>query len=275
MLKDITLGQFFPGNSLLHKLDARFKILLMLAFVILVFFAKNLVSFAYLFVLVVVMALLSKISLKVLLQGLKPIIMISVFTAIINLFWTVGDDPLLEFGFIRIYSEGIWRAVYMMIRIVSLVMGTSILLTYTTSPMDLTDALETLLSPLKKVRVPVHEFSMMMSLALRFVPTLIEETEKIINAQKARGADFESGNLLSRAKALIPILIPLFVSSFSRATDLAVAMECRCYVGGDGRTRLRVMRFTARDVLVFLFFLALFAGIPLFSLISLPFGALI
>lgn len=275
MLKDITLGQFFPGNSLLHKLDARFKILLMLAFVILVFFAKNLVSFAYLFVLVVVMALLSKISLKVLLQGLKPIIMISVFTAIINLFWTVGDDPLLEFGFIRIYSEGIWRAVYMMIRIVSLVMGTSILLTYTTSPMDLTDALETLLSPLKKVRVPVHEFSMMMSLALRFVPTLIEETEKIINAQKARGADFESGNLLSRAKALIPILIPLFVSSFSRATDLAVAMECRCYVGGDGRTRMRVMRFTARDVLVFLFFLALFAGIPLFSLISLPFGALI
>ena len=275
MLKDITLGQFFPGNSLLHKLDARFKILLMLAFVVLVFFAKNLVSFAYLFVLVVFLAVLSRISLKVLLQGLKPIIMISVFTAVINLFWTVGEVPLFEFGFIRIYSEGIWRAVYMMIRIVSLVMGTSILLTYTTSPMDLTDALETLLSPLKKIRVPVHEFSMMMSLALRFVPTLIEETEKIINAQKARGADFESGNLLSRAKALIPILIPLFVSSFSRATDLAVAMECRCYVGGDGRTRMRVMRFTSRDLLVFLFLLALFAGIPLFSLVSLPFGALI
>ncbi len=275
MLKDITLGQFFPGNSLLHKLDARFKILLMLAFVILVFFAKNLVSFAYLFVLVVFLAVLSRISLKVLLQGLKPIIMISVFTAVINLFWTVGEVPLFELGFIRIYSEGIWRAIYMMIRIVSLVMGTSILLTYTTSPMDLTDALETLLSPLKKIRVPVHEFSMMMSLALRFVPTLIEETEKIINAQKARGADFESGNLLSRAKALIPILIPLFVSSFSRATDLAVAMECRCYVGGDGRTRMRVMRFTSRDLLVFLFLLALFAGIPLFSLVSLPFGALI
>lgn len=275
MLKDITLGQFFPGNSLLHKLDARFKILLMLAFVILVFFAKNLVSFAYLFVLVVFLAVLSRISLKVLLQGLKPIIMISVFTAVINLFWTVGEVPLFELGFIRIYSEGIWRAIYMMIRIISLVMGTSILLTYTTSPMDLTDALETLLSPLKKIRVPVHEFSMMMSLALRFVPTLIEETEKIINAQKARGADFESGNLLSRAKALIPILIPLFVSSFSRATDLAVAMECRCYVGGDGRTRMRVMRFTSRDLLVFLFLLALFVGIPLFSLVSLPFGALI
>lgn len=275
MLKDITLGQFFPGSSLLHKLDARFKIILMLAFVILVFFAKNLASFVYLLVLVVVMALLSRISLKVLLQGLKPIVMISVFTAIINLFWTVGETPLLELGFIRIYSEGIWRAIYMMIRIISLVMGTSILLTYTTSPMDLTDALESLLSPLKKIGVPVHEFSMMMSLALRFVPTLIEETEKIINAQKARGADFESGNLLSRAKALIPILIPLFVSSFSRATDLAVAMECRCYVGGEGRTRMRVMRFSARDVLVLLFFLVLFAGIPLISLISLPFGALI
>lgn len=275
MLKDITLGQFFPGNSLLHKLDARFKIILMLAFVILVFFAKNLASFVYLLVLVIVMALLSRISLKVLLQGLKPIVMISVFTAIINLFWTVGETPLLELGFIRIYSEGIWRAIYMMIRIISLVMGTSILLTYTTSPMDLTDALESLLSLLKKIGVPVHEFSMMMSLALRFVPTLIEETEKIINAQKARGADFESGNLLSRAKALIPILIPLFVSSFSRATDLAVAMECRCYVGGEGRTRMRVMRFSARDVLVLLFFLVLFAGIPLISLISLPFGALI
>ena len=275
MLKDITLGQFFPGSSLLHKLDARFKIILMLAFVILVFFAKNLTSFVYLLLLVIAMALLSRISLKVLLQGLKPIVMISVFTAIINLFWTVGETPLFEFGFIRIYSEGIWRAIYMMIRIISLVMGTSILLTYTTSPMDLTDALESLLSPLKKIHVPVHEFSMMMSLALRFVPTLIEETEKIINAQKARGADFESGNLLSRAKSLIPILIPLFVSSFSRATDLAVAMECRCYVGGEGRTRMRVMRFTSRDVLVFLFFLMLFAGIPLISLISLPFGALI
>ncbi|MBR4288520.1 MAG: energy-coupling factor transporter transmembrane protein EcfT [Clostridia bacterium] len=275
MLKDITLGQFFPGSSLLHKLDARFKIILMLTFAILVFFAKNLTSFAYLLLLVIAMALLSRISLKVLLQGLKPIVMISVFTAIINLFWTVGETPLLEFGFIRIYSEGIWRAIYMMIRIISLVMGTSILLTYTTSPMDLTDALESLLSPLKKIHVPVHEFSMMMSLALRFVPTLIEETEKIINAQKARGADFESGNLLSRAKALIPILIPLFVSSFSRATDLAVAMECRCYVGGEGRTRMRVMRFTSRDVLVFLFFLMLFAGIPLFSLIALPFGVLI
>ncbi|MBQ3075812.1 MAG: energy-coupling factor transporter transmembrane protein EcfT, partial [Clostridia bacterium] len=272
MLKDITLGQYFPGNSILHKLDARLKILLMLAFVVLVFFAKNLLSFAYLLFLVFLMTFLSRISLKVILQGLKPIVWISVFTALINLFWTSGTDLVFEIGFIRIYSEGIWRAVYMMIRIVSLVMGTSILLTYTTSPMDLTDALESVLSPLKKLRVPVHEFAMMMSLALRFVPTLIEETEKIINAQKARGADFESGNLLSRAKALIPILIPLFISSFSRATDLAVAMECRCYVGGEGRTRLRVMRLKASDVIVLLLFLALFAGIPLMGMISLPFG---
>lgn len=272
MLKDITLGQYFPGNSMLHKLDARFKIILMLAFVIVVFFAKNVASFAYLLLVVVAMVALSRISLKVIFQGLKPIVLISVFTALINLFWTSGENLIFEFGFIRIYSEGIWRAIFMMIRIVSLVMGTSVLLTYTTSPMDLTDALESLLSPLKKIRVPVHEFSMMMSLALRFVPTLIEETEKIINAQKARGADFESGNLVARAKALVPILIPLFISSFSRATDLAVAMECRCYVGGEGRTRMRVMKFRVYDFFVLLLFFAIFVGIPLLGMVSLPFG---
>lgn len=272
MLKDITLGQYFPGNSLLHKLDARFKILLMLVFVIVVFFAKNLLSFSYLLFVVFAMIALSRISFKIILQGLKPVVFISLFTAIINLFWTTGSDPLVQWGFFRIYPEGIWRALYMMIRIISLVLGTSILLTYTTSPMDLTDALESLLSPLKKIRVPVHEFSMMMSLALRFVPTLVEETEKIINAQKARGADFESGNLIARAKALVPILIPLFISSFSRATDLAVAMECRCYVGGEGRTRMRIMKFRTGDVLVLLLFIVIFAGIPAVGMIPLPFG---
>ncbi len=272
MLKDVTLGQFFPGSSLLHKLDARFKILLMLVFVVTVFFAKNLVSFLYLLFVVIAMVFVSRISLKVILQGLKPIAMISLFTALINLFFTEGTNPLFELGFIRIYSEGIWRAVYMMIRIVSLVMGSSILLTYTTSPMDLTDGLEKLLSPLKKIRVPVHEFAMMISLALRFVPTLIEETEKIINAQKARGADFESGNLISRAKALVPILIPLFISSFSRATDLAVAMECRCYVGGEGRTRMRVMRIHPGDLFVFLLFVVIFCVIPILGMISFSFG---
>ena len=272
MLKDITLGQFFPGNSVLHRLDARLKLLLMLSFVIFVFFAKNLLSFLWLFLLVIGLTLLSGISFKVILRGLKPILFVSIFTAIINLFWTSGENLLFEFYFIKIFEEGVWRAVYMVVRIVSLVAGTSILLTYTTSPMDLTDALESLLNPLKKIHVPVHEFAMMMSLALRFVPTLIEETEKIINAQKARGADFESGNLLSRAKALVPILIPLFISSFSRATDLAVAMECRCYVGGEGRTKMKVMKLTSFDVLVFLGILLLFACVPIFAGISFGFG---
>ncbi len=273
MLKDITLGQYFPGNSHLHRLDPRMKILLMLAFVVLVFFANNLLSFLYLTVLVVFLMAFSRISIKVILKGLKPVIFISVFTAIINLFWTTGEEPLISFLMIRIYPEGIWRALFMICRIVSLVTGTSILLTYTTSPMDLTDALESLLSPLKKIRVPVHEFSMMMSLALRFVPTLIEETEKIINAQKARGVDFESGNLLQRAKALIPILIPLFISSFTRATELAVAMECRCYIGGEGRTRMRVMRLCPRDFVTFFALLILFLGVIFASKIPLFAGA--
>lgn len=275
MLKDITLGQFFPGNSVLHRLDARLKLLLMLFFVIFVFFAKNLLSFLWLILLVIGLTLLSGISFKVILRGLKPILFVSIFTAIINLFWTSGEKLLFEFYFIKIFEEGIWRAVYMVVRIVSLVAGTSILLTYTTSPMDLTDALESLLNPLKKIHVPVHEFAMMMSLALRFVPTLIEETEKIINAQKARGADFESGNLLSRAKALVPILIPLFISSFSRATDLAVAMECRCYVGGEGRTKMKVMKLSLFDVLVFLGILLLFACVPIFAGISFGFGGVL
>lgn len=274
-MKDISLGQFFPGDSVLHKLDARIKIILMLVFVVIVFFAKNLLSFTYLLLMVIGMTVFSRISLKVIFQGLKPIVMISLFTALINLFWTEGENILFEYGFVHVYVEGVWRAIFMMIRIVSLVLGTSILLTYTTSPMDLTDALENLLGPLKKIRVPVHEFSMMMSLALRFVPTLIEETEKIMNAQKARGANFETGSLFSRAKALIPILIPLFISSFSRATDLAVAMECRCYVGGEGRTRMRVMRYSWTDFAVLILFLLVFAGVPLLSAVALPFGMLI
>lgn len=275
MLSDITLGQYFPGNSILHKLDARLKIILMFFFVVFVFFAKNLFSFAYLFVAVAVLIFLSKIPFKIILGGLKPIVFISVFTALINLFFTAGSEPLVEFYFIRIYEEGIWRALFMIVRILSLVAGTSVLLTYTTSPMDLTDAMENLLSPLKKLHVPVHEFAMMMSLALRFVPTLIEETEKIINAQKARGANFETGSLVSRAKALVPILIPLFISSFSRATDLAVAMECRCYSGGEGRTRMKVMRYKAKDFIIFALVVALFALVPVFGMIPVSFGGVL
>ena len=275
MLKDITLGQYFPGKSVLHRMDARAKIVLMLAFVILVFFAKNLWSFAYLAVLVLFLNALSGISYRAILQGLKPVIFISVFTAVINIFWTSGETPLVSFWIIHIYAEGLWRALFMIIRIVTLVSGTSLLLTYTTSPMDLTDALESLLSPLKVIKVPVHEFAMMMSLALRFIPTLIDETEKIVNAQKARGADFETGGLLHRAKALVPILIPLFISAFSRATDLAVAMECRCYTGGEGRTRLKVMHFSAFDFWWSLCLLALFSLIALLCFVPASVGVVL
>ncbi len=272
MLKDITLGQYFPGNSPLHRLDPRLKILLMFAFVVLIFFARSLPSFLYIIALVIGMTLVSGIRFKVILKGLKPVVFISVITAVINVFWTTGEVPLLSFWVIRIYSEGLWRALFMIIRILSLVAGTSLLLTYTTTPMDMTDALESLLAPLKKIRVPVHEFAMMMSLALRFVPTLIEETEKIINAQKARGADFESGNLIKRAKALIPILVPLFVSSFSRASDLATAMECRCYTGGEGRTRLKQLRLKGSDFAVSLILVVCFAGIIGCNFIPVPWG---
>ena len=274
MLRDITLGQYFPGNSILHRLDPRIKILLMLAFVVLVFFAKNLASFAYLVLILTALTAVSRIKLSVLLRGLKPVVFIALFTAIINLFWTKGETPLVAWKFIEIYPEGIWRAVFLIVRIAALVLGTSLLLTYTTTPMELTDALESLLSPLKKIRVPVHEFAMMMSLALRFVPTLIEETEKIINAQKARGADFETGGLIRRAKALVPVLIPLFVSSFRRATELATAMECRCYTGGEGRTRMNALKLHARDLIVFFIALLFFGGIVGCNYIPVPFGVL-
>ncbi len=275
MLKDITLGQYFPGNSILHRMDPRLKILLMIEFVVLVFFATNLYTFAYLSLCMALLIFFSGISVSVIIKGLKPIIFISLFTALINVFWTTGETPVVDFYFVHIYPEGLWRALFMVLRIISLVAGTSVLLTYTTSPMDLTDALESLLSPLKKIHVPVHEFAMMMSLALRFVPTLVEETEKIINAQKARGADFESGNLFHRAKALVPILIPLFISAFSRATELAVAMECRCYTGGEGRTRMKVMRLKFDDILWFLIVSVLLLAIVVVGLIPCTIGGVL
>ena len=272
MLKDITLGQYFPGSSILHRLDPRFKVLLMFAFVVLVFFAKTAPSFLYLLLLLIGLNAVSGIRFKAILKGLKPVLFISVFTAVINLFWTEGETPLFSFWIVTVYPEGVWRAAFMVVRIMALVAGSSLLLTYTTTPMDMTDALESLLSPLKKLRVPVHEFAMMMSLALRFVPTLIEETEKIINAQKARGADFDSGSLIRRAKALVPILVPLFVSSFGRASELATAMECRCYTGGEGRTRMNQLHLDAFDWWTFLTFLVLFAGIVLTNFIPFPWG---
>lgn len=247
MIRDITLGQYFPGTSVIHRLDPRMKIVLTLLYIVYVFLANSLLSYCMLLLTVLVLLLISKLPLKPVINGIKPVVFVIMFTAVINIFWTKGETPLVDWYFIHIYPEGIIFALYMFLRIVCLITGTSILLTYTTSPIDLTDGLEQLLAPLKKIKLPVHEFSMMMSIALRFIPTLIEETDKIMNAQKARGADFVSGKLLQRAKALIPVLIPLFVSSIRRADDLATAMECRCYRGGDGRTRMSKLKYTPKD----------------------------
>lgn len=247
MIRDITLGQYFPGDSAIHKLDPRMKIILTLVFIVFVFLAKSLISYIFMIALVILLLAVSKLPVKPVLRGLRPVLFVIMFTAVINIFWTKGETVLVDWHFIHIYFEGIIFALYMLIRIVCLITGTSILLTYTTSPIDMTDGIEQLLSPLKKIKLPVHEFSMMMSIALRFIPTLIEETDKIMNAQKARGANFTSGKLLDRAKALIPVLIPLFVSSIRRADDLATAMECRCYRGGNGRTRMKSLKYKSSD----------------------------
>ncbi len=259
MLKDITLGQFFPGKSLAHRLDPRTKLLLTVLYIAALFCAKWFVSYALTAALLAASVKVSGVSPKALVRGLKPVLFLICFTAVLNLFYTPGDI-LVSFWIFRITRQGIVTAFFMVLRIMMLIMGT-FLLTYTTSPIALTDGLETLLGPLKKIRVPVHELAMMMSIALRFIPLLIEETDKIMSAQRARGADFESGNLLQRAKALVPILVPLFISAFRRADELAVAMECRCYHGGVGRTKLHVLRYQARDYLVLLLFAAVLAGV--------------
>lgn len=267
MLKDITLGQYFPGESLLHRLDPRMKIILTIVYIIGVFLAKNIAGFGVVLLFTVIMVIVSRIPVKIVLKGLKPLIIIITFTAIINIFWTKGEIPLIEFYFIKIYPEGIIFGLLMIIRITALLAGTSVVLTYTTSPISLTDGIEQLLSPLKKIHIPVHEFAMMMTIALRFIPTLIEETDKIMNAQKARGADFTTGSLAKRAKALIPVLIPLFVSAFRRADELAVAMECRCYHGGENRTRMTVLRYHPRDfafLLIFFIFIAAVITVNIF-----------
>lgn len=246
MLKDITLGQFFPGDTLAHRLDPRTKILLVTLYIIALFCAKSLVSYGILALCLAICVRISKVGLHALVRGLKPVVFIIVFTAVLNLFFTPAEHYLFQWGFLHVSAQGLRTAFFMVLRIMLLIMGT-FLMTYTTSPIGLTDGLERLLGGLKKVHVPVHELAMMMSIALRFIPTLIEETDKIMSAQKARGADFESGNLLQKAKALLPILVPLFINSFRRADELAVAMECRCYHGGEGRTKLHVLRYARRD----------------------------
>lgn len=247
MIKDITLGQYFPGNSLIHRIDPRVKIILTIAYIVAIFLAKSLWSFILISLASVFLIAVSKIPPKTILKSLKPLVFILVFTTFFNLFWTDGEVLLVKFWIVEIYLEGVIFALFMILRITSLMIGTTILLTYTTSPIMLTDALERLLSPLRVIKLPVHEFSMMMTIALRFIPTLVEETDKIISAQKARGADFESGSLVHRAKALVPILIPLFISSFRRADELATAMECRCYRGGEGRTRMTKLKCRLYD----------------------------
>lgn len=245
MLKDITLGQFFPGDTVVHRLDPRTKLILVIVYIVALFSAESFVSYALVLVTLCGIVAASKIKPKVLLRSMKPLLFIICLTALLNLFYTQGE-PLVKIWFLTITKEGLRSAIFMVLRISMLISGT-FMLTYTTSPIALTDGLEQLLNPLKKIKLPVHELAMMMCIALRFIPTLIEETDKIMSAQKARGADFETGSLLHRAKALIPILVPLFISSFRRADELAVAMECRCYHGGEGRTRLKQLRYGRID----------------------------
>ena len=246
MLKDITLGQYFPGNSPVHRLDPRTKLIVLVVYIVALFLAVSWISYGLMFLFLAGCVAVSKIPLKALVHGMKPLVFILVFTGILNVFFTPGETTLVSVWVIRITLEGLVRALFMMLRIFMLITGT-FLLTYTTSPISLTDGLESLLSPLKTIKVPVHELSMMMCIALRFIPTLIEETDKIMCAQKARGADFESGSLMSRVKALVPILVPLFISAFRRADELATAMECRCYHGGDGRTKMKLLRYKLLD----------------------------
>ena len=268
MLKDITLGQYFPGNSYIHRLDPRTKLLGLIVYIVALFVAVNWVSYGIVFLFLAVIIAISTIPLKSIFRGMKPLIFILIFTGILNLFFTGGETELVSFWGVVITAEGVVRAIFMVLRILMLITGT-FLLTYTTSPIALTDGLESLLSPLKVIRVPVHELAMMMCIALRFIPTLIEETDKIMSAQKARGADFESGSLISRVKALVPILVPLFISAFRRADELATAMECRCYQGGTGRTKMKILRFHRGDVMAFLALALLLGGTILLNIFGL------
>ena len=260
MLKDITLGQFFPGNSVIHRLDPRTKLIMVVVYIVALFMAQSWVGYGLMFLFLAWVIRISTIPPKAIVRGLKPLVMILIFTAVLNLFFTQEGRVILDVWIITITTGGVSRALMMMARILMLISCT-FLLTYTTSPISLTDGLESLMNPLKALKVPVHELTMMMCIALRFIPTLIEETDKIMSAQKARGADFESGSLIQRAKALIPILVPLFISAFRRADELATAMECRCYQGGEGRTKMKLLRYRRQDFLAFGCGAGLIAGV--------------
>lgn len=266
MIRDITIGQYFPGQSAIHRMDPRTKIILSILYIVMLFVADNMWGLLLGVLFGFAAYLISRIPVSMIWKSMKPVVPIVIFTAVLNLFLSTGD-PLWQWKFLKITKEGIETAVFMSVRILCLIAGTS-LLTYTTSPIALTDGIERLLSPLKKIKLPVHELAMMMTIALRFIPTLIDETDKIMSAQKARGADFESGNLIHRAKALVPLLIPLFVSAFRRADELATAMECRCYHGGDGRTKYRVMHVRPSDFVALAVCAALQALVIVFGAIG-------
>jgi len=252
MLKDITLGQFFPGDTIVHRLDPRTKLILMVVYITALFMAKGFPAYTFMLAVLITCLAVSRIKPKAIFRGLKPIFIIICITVILNIFFIRGETVLFQYRAIVITQEGLITAVFMASRLMMLIIST-FLLTYTTSPITLTDGLERMLSPLKKIKLPVHEFAMMMSIALRMIPTLIEETDKIMSAQKSRGADFETGGLLKRAKAVLPLLIPLFISAFRRADELATAMESRCYHGGEGRTKMKILRFASRDFVALLF----------------------
>lgn len=259
MLKDITLGQYFPGSTLIHRLDPRTKMIFILAYIVALFAVKSWVGYGIMLLILVLITAISRIPPRAMLRGLKPLALIIVFTAIINMLYTHEGNVLFSFWIISITDSGLLRAVYMVVRIMLLVTGT-FLLTYTTTPMSLTDGLEKLLSPLARIKVPVHELAMMMSIALRFIPTLIEETDKIMSAQKARGADFETGRLIDRARALLPLLIPLFVNAFRRADELATAMEARCYSADGVRTRMNPLKMQPADFAFLAFSIVMLAS---------------
>ncbi len=266
-LKDITLGQYFPGHTIFHRMDPRTKILLTVGYIAALFLCTNVPAYLLAIAVLAGAVAVSKVGVKAIVRGMRPVLVIVIITGVLNLFYTPGQE-IWRLGFLRITVEGIWSAVFMILRIMLLITCT-FLLTYTTSPILLTDGLEKLLSPLKALHIPVHELAMMMSIALRFIPTLIEETDKIMSAQKARGADFESGNLVQRARALVPLLVPLFISAFRRADELAVAMECRCYHGGEGRTRLRQLRFQSFDWIALVLAVLLIAAVVLLGRLPL------
>lgn len=272
MALDVTIGQYYGTGSVIHRLDPRAKLLFVLIFIVSIFVAKDVYAFAFLALVVIASVLISRVPIRLVLKGLKPLVIIILFTSVLNIFLTRGEELLFtkeiikDFWTVNIYKEGLINAALLALRIIILLMGTSVYFSYATTPIELTDGLERGLAPLKKIKVPVHEFAMMMTIALRFIPTLIDETIKIMNAQKARGADFSTGGLIKRAKALIPIIIPLFVSSFRRAEELATAMECRCYHGGNGRTRMNVLKMKIRDYVFIFLSLTMLAGVILINI---------